>query len=497
MGTENDQTLNDQTPEDVAGNEVSGGASVDPLHLHLFAPMPDLTAAVGRSTFLGSHLPDLTRLVAGHTGFAEIQRIASGWTGSSGVLKALAATTSADKLSKQLEFARGTTRSVYDTMVSAHLDAMGRDMARSATLAREIERSAAAQRRLEVASSFQLAYAKTTAASDHARSMMRDMERGTAAAREFQRAYEVKNLAIQNFASAEAARGANRLVASLAADWRMPRLDLPNMPLFKVPDLNFLSGSANILADWHDAIERGDRAFGDSEYSFLEEFITGDFAIYLGRLDPAQRQAELADCMWRLTRSRAFRTILRRVFACHPDLNTRWTAISEGLSSHRRGHHHAAVRTILPEIEGLLTQLLLARGEAIMHGGKPHAVGPDGNVLRNRRGDVVKLGGLGEKLVRCRPTDDPALQIVADRFLRQLPPDRNRTLHGEDGAAGNREFSTRLVCGLYVLVYVSAIELHARGALVRVVSMAEARSQAERTLDKARIFLPSDVFQAS
>ena len=201
--------------------------------------------------------------------------------------------------------------------------------------------------------------------------------------------------------------------------------------------------------------------FEASGFAFLSEFVSEHFVVQIGRLEPRMREAYLTKRMYRLTSEHRFFQFMERVYSSHPKLQQRWGPVARAIDAHGKRDFYLSITALLPQVEGVFTDLLIARSEVAMYRGKPHAKNAaTGRLILNRQNKHIKLDGLQSKIQRCDPTDDPVLQGVVENFLKRATKDRNPILHGNRPKYYSMKMSTQLAWVLYALGYALAVELH-------------------------------------
>jgi hypothetical protein len=245
-------------------------------------------------------------------------------------------------------------------------------------------------------------------------------------------------------------------------------------------------------------VEHGRVVLEASDFDFLEEFISPSFVAHLARLSPEKRNDALANLMWSLSRGRKFRTALKHIFSSHPKLARRWPSIEEGIYVHCKGKFIASASTLIFTLEGMLLDVMEARGEAIRRGRNIYAVDNHGNIKRDADNKRISLMGMHNKLQNCQLSDLPILMKMSGRLLRQLPSVRNNIAHGEVVLNADRTLSTRLTWAIYALSYAVAIELIATDIIKSTgFHLIEARDEAKSNLSSAEVYLTHEVFAST
>lgn len=127
---------------------------------------------------------------------------------------------------------------------------------------------------------------------------------------------------------------------------------------------------------------------------------------------------------------------------------SRWKVIDQALDAHARKHYMASVPILLAQVDGMLTCLLLARGELWLardSWGKKIYKGHS-----HQTGKVIPANSLRKRLECTQLHQDPVLSELKVLLDTKLD-DRNDILHGDDTAYGTSKLSTQLVLVLAVL----------------------------------------------
>ncbi len=259
---------------------------------------------------------------------------------------------------------------------------------------------------------------------------------------------------------------------------------------FRVPwtefALNFSAEDDRRLAN--DAI----LAFEHSGFAFLSAFVSMKFILRVGRTNPQVRHAVLTKKMARITRSPEFNKLMEDMFASNTILAKRWPSVEEGLNAHRCGQYYNSISNLIREVEGIFTEIMIARGESTIYHGQPHPKRADGTLIRNKRKKIVSFHGMNDKLKHCNYLTDPILRDVADRYLNAYMRERNAIIHGHHHKFGTVKRSTQIVWVLYVLAYVFLL-VSMIDELIRLeaVNPKDARTKAEIRLRDKKLNLTS------
>lgn len=200
---------------------------------------------------------------------------------------------------------------------------------------------------------------------------------------------------------------------------------------------------------------RGVRALEENEYGFSMHLWTDYFVMSLGETLAEVRPVDVTNRVLNFTRSAEYEEMLRESVAGSPVLRRRLKAIKEALDSHRRRHYYAAIATVLPIVEGVITDALVLRNIAEPDGDKFYLKEAGARKI-GRDGKSVELRGLASKVERSGWRDDKLLRGAAELLLEKLAGERNGVLHGGDTRYGQPKRSAQLF--LMLLILCTAIE---------------------------------------
>jgi hypothetical protein len=163
------------------------------------------------------------------------------------------------------------------------------------------------------------------------------------------------------------------------------------------------------------------------------------------RLTKATQEAEFREYMAALVRG-----LEKLPYKCRVQLKprSRWKAIDQALDAHARRHYMASVPILLAQVDGMLTCLLLARGELW-----PPQGAWDRRIymgLDQRTGKEIAATSLRKRLGCTQLHQDPVLRELKALLGTKLD-ERNDIIHGADTAYGTPKLSTQLVLVLAVL----------------------------------------------
>lgn len=207
----------------------------------------------------------------------------------------------------------------------------------------------------------------------------------------------------------------------------------------------------SLFAERSRTIEAGFSALNDAGYGFTAHRWDLPLVVEMGKLRIEVRDAVATNRFSAFVRDPEFSVGLQQVIEATPVFRRRWPIIAAGLEAHRHRNYLLAIPTLLAQVEGCITDILVLRGEAVLHRGKLYARGKDGKAKKGHDGKPVRLRGLGSKLAHSRWNGDEVLEAVSVLIANQLVGDRNEILHGRDVNYGKAKLSTQCILLLWVL----------------------------------------------
>jgi hypothetical protein len=161
------------------------------------------------------------------------------------------------------------------------------------------------------------------------------------------------------------------------------------------------------------------------------------FLVELSAIDDQDRPLEVFSEIRAITESVGFETELQGLFTEPSLLSKRWPALQEGLEDHKRGRYFSSVSVLLPQVEGVINDILTLKGSVIQQGKRFYARNADGLIGK-------ELKGLQDKsaLAKGAAQINEAMAKIVTSFI---VPQRNGILHGVDVGYGTANLSTHLM----------------------------------------------------
>jgi len=207
----------------------------------------------------------------------------------------------------------------------------------------------------------------------------------------------------------------------------------------------------SLFAERSRTIDAGFSALKDAGYGFTAHRWDLPLVVEMGKLRIEVRGAIATNRFSAFVRDPEFSAGLQQVIEATPVFRRRWPIIVVALEAHRHRNYLLAIPTLLAQVEGCITDILVLRGEAVLHRRRLHARGKDGKVKKGRDGKPVRLIGLDSKLAHSRWNGDEVLEAVSVLIADQLVGDRNEILHGRNVHYGKAKLSTQCILLLWVL----------------------------------------------
>lgn len=204
------------------------------------------------------------------------------------------------------------------------------------------------------------------------------------------------------------------------------------------------------LEAWENDRQGGEQAIREAGYGFTIQHLPWGFVIRAGRLHPRTARATITRRMLTVTRSQAFLLGLYELYTQSPTLRSHWPAMEQAIDNHLRGQYYASVATLLPRVEGVLSDGEKLEGRIILQGGQRIAM-DQGQVKLNKHGDPVKLPGMHALALHADFRNEEALAQAATLVAERLAHDRNMILHGHNRRYGTAGRSAQALLLLAVL----------------------------------------------
>jgi hypothetical protein len=205
-------------------------------------------------------------------------------------------------------------------------------------------------------------------------------------------------------------------------------------------------------------LQAGAETLGSLGYGFTIDMWAPSFVAQVGRGELSRRA--LHDSFREHTREGSFAEEMRHRFQESARLRRRWAIVGAALEAHRRREYVLSIPPLLAQLEGLVTDLLLLRGQAVVLGRK--VVAKDaGSLRKGRDGKPIVLKGLDAKIRTSGFESMAEVRMGAEFVLNQLAPARNAILHGNRTTYGSAKLSVQLL--LLIWIYAEVVVAVERG----------------------------------
>ncbi len=213
-----------------------------------------------------------------------------------------------------------------------------------------------------------------------------------------------------------------------------------------------------ISADPIPEIRDGSQRIESAGFGFIADLMPMNRIFRIGRVSRRVAHAVVTWSLLATTRSDFFVWRLYYLYTGSPTLRSLWPALVEAIDNHRRGQYYSSISTLLPLVEGVLSDGLELEGR-IMVQNNERIVMNQGQVKRNKHGDPVKLPGMHALAHQADFHNQAALNQAAALVADRLASERNVILHGHFRNYGTAARSVRCLLLLWVLgLWVAELE---------------------------------------
>ncbi|CAN5851234.1 hypothetical protein BH23GEM3_BH23GEM3_12150 [soil metagenome] len=227
------------------------------------------------------------------------------------------------------------------------------------------------------------------------------------------------------------------------------------------PQLTRIFSSLPSPERWREIFEglcEGKDTLDELGYGFTVDKWEVSFIRQIGRGDYGRR--ELHDAFREHTRTPEFSEQLCKVFDRTPRLRRRWRIVGPALGAHVRREYALSIPALLTQLEGIVTDLLILRGQATFRG--KDLLAKEAGMLKRQARDRTKpvvLSGLDAKLQHSGYKSMEEVRGGAEFMLNRLVRPRNAILHGSRTSYMSAKLSVQLLLliGIYTEV-VAAVE---------------------------------------
>lgn len=192
----------------------------------------------------------------------------------------------------------------------------------------------------------------------------------------------------------------------------------------------------------------GATALDAEGFSYTLPLWTDQFLAELSDLAAQEGPTGISTELQSITEGEDFENEIQELFAAPSILAKRWPAVSEGVEDHRRGRYFSSVAVLLPQIEGIINDILTLKDVVIKVGNKFYEKNPDGTPGK-------EIGGLEKKSILAEK--EANLNKVLRLFVTDtVTSERNGILHGVNVTYGEAKRSVHLM--LVLLSFALVVE---------------------------------------
>ena len=196
------------------------------------------------------------------------------------------------------------------------------------------------------------------------------------------------------------------------------------------------------LEEAFEEIRKGEETLRETGYGFLYTKSSIRFVRQFADVDPKELQALITDKLVQETQETKFQEELHTLFQQSSVLRSRWEIIIQALGAHRRKEYFLSIPALLPQVEGIIGDMLILRNLIEKQGHQLYKK-ENGKIKINDKGDPVPARGLKNLIDHSHLKDDPDLHAVADFITERLLGDRNGVLHGRSVDYGTARLSVQ------------------------------------------------------
>jgi hypothetical protein len=244
-------------------------------------------------------------------------------------------------------------------------------------------------------------------------------------------------------------------ITGSAAHLRVPQLEAQRL-FSSLPDLSRLVPRwESWIRDFSLGLEEAEKAAQEGGVGFASEIVADLDWRGTEHISERVRKAVITTRLTAMTRSNEFVSGFLSTLRGNPLLKRRATIVAAALTSHGTRGYVVSVPALLAQIEGVFTDLLIFKGEAVRMKGKAVPLTKTGQPRTKPKKDgtpqIHPYVGMQDKIQNSLLRRDTATKDVVTFMLDNLVPERNAILHGESVTYGRAKMSTQLVLTLAVL----------------------------------------------
>ncbi len=205
----------------------------------------------------------------------------------------------------------------------------------------------------------------------------------------------------------------------------------------------------------------------ETDYGFISPYWPVGHLIELARLPERDRNVVISRRLLSITQEQMFIDEILDTLSGSRLLKKRGKIAEEGLENHRLRRYHSAISTLLPQVEGILADLVALSGRVKLSRGKLYELDTHGRYKQDKKGKRIEVKGVRRLVQLSGYSKGHPLELTAHVLTNEIFRDRNLILHGKRVNFGKPKESTRVVLTLYILAReLEGIESKARSKTI-------------------------------
>ena len=205
-------------------------------------------------------------------------------------------------------------------------------------------------------------------------------------------------------------------------------------------------------------IEEAERLLENKGFGFTNHLWKRSFIKEFNDIPDQVSDAVVTNKLLSITRKESFYEELIDLFNDYSILKGRKEIIDSAYSAHKNRNYLLSVPVLLTQIEGIINEMLILRGEAKLIEGKFYARNKDGSLKLNKNNNPIMLTGLKWKIDHSKFKNDEVLKGIANSLSDKLIFERNEILHGQGVNLIKPKLSTQ--CLLIIFVLSNELQYH-------------------------------------
>lgn len=193
-------------------------------------------------------------------------------------------------------------------------------------------------------------------------------------------------------------------------------------------------------------------ALEDAGFGFAAAIAGSELLAALMYMEETARAGAVTNYFLGIARRPVFRSNLLGMIAASPTMRWRLRSITSGLANHDRRDYYSSIPTLLPQMEGIVTDAVALTGCVEVRGHTVYALGPDGKRKQGPKSKKpVELNGMVTVLQQTAFMDvlqSFEIQVAAEFLMERFATQRNTTAHGRQ-----KRFTARASVQAILLIY--------------------------------------------